>query len=376
MRAAKPKERPSFSLMKQTDIQNIYYMQMPRWLFSDPRYAGMTLDAKVAYTFLLNRFQLSRRKGWVNDQGEVFVIFPRLALARELRICEKRVTAAFRALAERRLIWEVRCGRGDANQIYLARVEPVDDPGYQCAPFLSDEGEEGGFRTADMAGLDAVPDPAEPRDWRAQNGGNGGSEAAETAVLEPRDPPPSKKEKRKKELREKEVSQSVTPPLPAGAAWGGQADAEEEELLDILDACELDCFDPETARVFENAVERLFYSDSFRIGNATLPKSRIRAKLRLLDGMVLRSAENKLAANLEREVRNSTAYTMAAILNCIAESESDLMVDPYLNSLRAAPPRAACPAPPAQVRREAAPPRLRSPSEPLGRAPAGSAEGR
>ena len=49
MRAAKPKERPRFSLMKQTDIQNIYYMQMPQWLFSDSRYADMTLDAKVAY---------------------------------------------------------------------------------------------------------------------------------------------------------------------------------------------------------------------------------------------------------------------------------------------------------------------------------------
>ena len=49
------------NLMKQTDVQSIYHMQMPRWLFSDPRYADMSLDAKVAYTFLLNRFQLSRR---------------------------------------------------------------------------------------------------------------------------------------------------------------------------------------------------------------------------------------------------------------------------------------------------------------------------
>ena len=379
MRAAKLKERPGFSLMKQTDIQNIYYMQMPRWLFSDPRYADMSLDAKVAYTFLLNRFQLSRRKGWVNDQGEVFVIFPRLALAKELRVCEKRVTAAFRTLAERRLIWEKRCGRGDANQIYLARVEPMDDPDYQCAPFLTDEGEEGGCRTADLAGLEDAPGaplPSEPQDLPLQNGGIVGSGTAESAVLELPVPLSSKKEKRKKERSEKEVSQSVAPPLPAGAAWDGRTDDEEEELLDILDACELDCFAPETARVFENAVERLFYSDGFRIGTATLPKRRIRAKLKLLDGMVLRSAESKLAANLEREVRNSTAYTMAAILNCIAESESDLMVDPYLNSLRAAPPWAACPAPPAQVRREAAPPRLRSPSEPLGRDPAGSAEGR
>ena len=336
MRAAKMKERPAFSLMKQTDIQNIYYMQMPRWLFSDPRYADMSLDAKVAYTFLLNRFQLSRRKGWVNEQGEVFVIFPRLALAKELRVCEKRVTAAFRALVERKLIWEKRCGRGDANQIYLAKVEPEDDPDYQCAPFLSEEEDDRGSRTADSAGLDPVPEDLEPQDAPPQNGENGGFRTADLAALEPPILPPSKKEKRKKELSEKEVSQSVT--AARGGSVDGQTD-EEEELMDILDACELYCFPPETARVFENAVERLFYSDSFRIGNATLPKSRIRAKLRLLDGMMLREAENKLAANLEQKVRNSTAYTMSTILNCIAESESDLMVDPYLNSLRASPGR-------------------------------------
>ena len=296
MRAAKIKEHPSFLLMKQTDVQSIYYMQMPRWLFSDPRYADMNLDAKVTYTFLLNRFQLSRRKGWVNDQGEVFVIFPRLALAEELRICEKRVTAAFRTLAERELIWEKRCGRGDANQIYLAKVEPQDDPAYQCAPFLTEDGADGGSRTA------------------------------ESAVLEPQDQPSSKKEKRKIDLSQKEVSQSVS--------VGADGLAAEEELADILDACELYCFEPETAKVFENAIERLFYSDSFRIGNATLPQSRVRAKLRLLDGMVLRTAEDKLHANLEHNVKNSTAYTMAVIFTCIAESESDLLLDPYLNSLR------------------------------------------
>ena len=108
MKAAKLTEHPNFRLMRQTDVQNVWHMQMPRWLFSDPRYADMSLDAKVTYTFLLNRFQLSRRNGWVNDAGEVFVIFPRKALAEELRICEQRVTAAFRKLAELQLIWEKR----------------------------------------------------------------------------------------------------------------------------------------------------------------------------------------------------------------------------------------------------------------------------
>ena len=113
---------------------------------------------------------------------------------------------------------------------------------------------------------------------------------------------------------------------------------DEQELTGILDACELQCFPRETARVFENAIERLFYADSFRVGNATLPQSRVCARLKLLDYTILQVAEAKLHANLDKPVKNSTVYTMATIFNCISESESDLMVDPYLNQLRPAPP--------------------------------------
>lgn len=104
--------------------------------------------------------------------------------------------------------------------------------------------------------------------------------------------------------------------------------------MDILDACELSFFEPETAKVFENAIERLFYSDNLRVGKAILPQSRVRSRLHLLDGMILRTAESKLHVNWDKSIRNSTAYTMAAIFNCMAESESGLMVDPDLNSLR------------------------------------------
>lgn len=332
MRAAKMKERPAFQLMRQNDVQSIYHMQMPRWLFSDPRYADMSLDAKVAYTFLLNRFQLSRRNGWVNEHGEVFVIFPRKALAKELRICEQRVTAAFKKLVELKLVWEKRCGRGDANQIYLACVTPMEDPDYTCAPFESPEKvNDGDSRTADLEGLadaGSLMDSQEPQNLPPQSRKNSGSRTAKAEVPEPQKPLPSKKEKRKIDLSHMEVSPSVS-------AWARdrQTDEDEEEFLDILDACELECFAPETALVFENAIERLFYADSFRVGNATLPQSRVRARLRRLDGMILRDVERKLRANQERTVKNSTAFTMAVLFNAIAESESDLLIDPYLNSI-------------------------------------------
>lgn len=335
MRAAKLKERPDFALMKQTDIQNRYYMQMPLWLFYDPRYAELSLDAKVTYTFLLNRFQLSRKNGWVNDTGEVFVIFPRRTLAGELRICEQRVTAAFKALADVELIWEKRCGRGEANQIYLAAVKPMADPTYVCAPFFTRDDPDGcGSRTAEIAVLDdseSNKSNREAQNLRLKNHGSCGFKTADSEVSELQNLPSNKIDMRNIDPSYLESSQSVRP-----APFSRRAN-EEQELLNILDACDLECFAPETARVFENAVERLYYSDSFRIGNATLPQSRIRAKLRQLDGIILQEVENKLHANLDHHVKNSTAYTMATLLNCIAESESDLMVDPYLNSLREPP---------------------------------------
>ena len=261
MKAAKLTEHPSFRLMRQTDVQSVWHMQMPRWLFSDPRYADMSLDAKVTYTFLLNRFQLSRRNSWVNDAGEVFVIFPRKALAKELRICEQRVTAAFRKLAELQLIWEKRCGRGDANQIYLASVTPIDDPNYECAPFSfsSREYESCGSRTADSVFLDAE----EPQDTRPQNPEIPAFRTADSDVPEPQNPGASNTDLSQPDTSFLDVSLSV-------ASEDGPAD-DEKELTGILDACELSYFEPEVARVFENAIERLFYSDNLRI--SILPHS-------------------------------------------------------------------------------------------------------
>lgn len=332
MRAAKTNNHPSFTLMKQNDVQNLYYMQMPLWLFSDPRYSELSLDAKVAYTFLLNRFQLSRRNGWANEAGEVFVIFPRKMLAKELRICEQRVTSAFRALAGVKLIWEKRCGRGDANQIYLAAVEPVADPAYECAPFLDGQSDAGDSKTADSDVLEFPVQPAlsqDLQDLQAQNIKVCASRTVDIAVPDPQIPQPRKNNLRNHEQSHFQVSQSVS-----FSEVDETGRAEEQELADILDACELYSFAPETAAVFEAAIERLYYADRFRIGNANLPQIRVRAKLRQLDGLILRSAEQKLAANQSTAIRNSTAYIMAVIFNCISESEGDLLIDPYLNSLR------------------------------------------
>ena len=245
-------------------------------------------------------------------------------MAKELRVGEKRVTAAFRELAERGLIWEKRCGLCAANQIYLALVQPEDDPEYECAPFMRG-GNSGGSGPVDPA----LPEPSNPRFRNSQNNGAG---AVDPAPLEPPYPPASKKEINQNYKSQKEVSQSIP-----RAREDRLTDDDEEELTEILESCELNVFPDDTARVFENAVERLFYSESFRVGKAILPQARVRSRLHRLNEMILRDVEQKMAENTERPIRNTTAYLMSLIFNAISESESDLLVDPYLNRLRASP---------------------------------------
>ena len=108
--------------------------------------------------------------------------------------------------------------------------------------------------------------------------------------------------------------------------------SEQEQLTQILENCSLWVFDPETAKVFENAIERLFYTREYRIGDAILPQANVRSRLWDLDSTILQSVEGKLRQN-QRNVKNSTAYTMAVIFNAICESQSALLLDPYLNSI-------------------------------------------
>lgn len=350
MKAAPMTTKPSFPLMKQGDIQTIYHLQMPRWLFTDPRYMGLALETKVAYTFLLNRFQLSRLNGWVNEDGAVFIIYTRRSLAEEMQVSYRKVIDAMKELSAAGLIWEKRCGRGDANQIYLALVTHSEVCG-GSAPFVNSGHEAAGAPPEDEPPVDggapdarsaepALLDGTEPNDGTSaasvevpeqhfKKCGNGTSASAGMKLPEVPDRHPNYKNKSHIDFSHTESSHSVR---NAGLEPAG----EQAQLDRILKNCELWIFDPDTAKVFANAIERLFYTDGFRIGKAQLPQANVRSRLWELDSTILQSVQGKLKSN-QREVKNSTAYVMAVIFNAISETHSDILVDPYLNRIGAPP---------------------------------------
>ncbi len=362
MKGQECKERPGFGLMKQSDVVRFYHLQFPRWLVEDRRYIPLGMEAKFVYMLLFNRFQLSKHNGWVNDAGEGFVIYTRRELAEKLNISEKRVSAAMNELRDFMLIWEKRCGRGFANQIYLASVEVSEPDAMQSTggpldplpeDARTDETEglavDNAVDNGEMAvgkedfpvdnhketvdNMDKSVDnlhanlhqpSAEPPERKCKNRQNGGPKTAKTAVQEPPNPPPSKIDFRKKDLNITE-NQSVL-------QTDGDADAKELRHLIVQSGVN---FLPEEEReVMRQAIERLFYTQSLKIGEAVYPNEYIRRRLEKLDYFVLQEAVGKIAANTSRKVKNSSAYVVAVLFNTIMEAGSDLLVDPYLNFLR------------------------------------------
>lgn len=348
-------DRPDFTLMKLSGAISYFHMQMPRWLFCDPRYMDMGLESKVAYMFLLNRYQLSRRNGWVNRHGEVYIIYTREDLARELQVSYRKAIACFKELADRRLVWEQRQGRGLPNRIFLAEVvlDGKAAYGYDCAPFCAET------RPAEMAYLEEGDDAPEQTgaeslqddmaEFRPDTGAgtlersagtahhelpkpqvltcqNGSSRSAETAVLDLQKPHTSKKEKSKKEYRD---TDDDLPTVPRAGADDGR-----EAIAAILQRCELSRYTPEEAEVFRDAVSWLYYCGRLQLGACTYPQGYVRDTLRRLDADVLDEALYRLRRNENEVISNTLVYTAKVIFSTILEMGSEALLDPVLNQVK------------------------------------------
>lgn len=103
-------------------LQHSYY-QMPQELFCNEKYKKLSIEAKVIYAFLLNRMNLSRMNKWINEKGEIYLIYTRKEIQSKLNLSDKPVTGAFKELREANLIKEEKQGFGKPNLIYIGKIE-------------------------------------------------------------------------------------------------------------------------------------------------------------------------------------------------------------------------------------------------------------
>lgn len=51
------------------------YYKLPKLLFESERYKNMKLEVKVVYSVLKDRLELSLSKGWIDEDGAIYLIY-------------------------------------------------------------------------------------------------------------------------------------------------------------------------------------------------------------------------------------------------------------------------------------------------------------
>lgn len=99
------------------------FYQLPKELFVNESYKELSLNAKVIYSMLLDRKELSRKNNWVDEFGQIFLLFTRENIMEILNISKPTAVKAFKELTKASLIIEERQGLNKPNKIYVCRIK-------------------------------------------------------------------------------------------------------------------------------------------------------------------------------------------------------------------------------------------------------------
>ncbi len=111
---------------KINDLNNNSFFKIPKTLMENDCYSGvLNSDAKIIYALLLDRMELSRKNKWVNEEGEIYLLFTKDELANMLKLSPATVYKAFKTLEKCRLIRQERQGRNKPNRIYIGKARNI-----------------------------------------------------------------------------------------------------------------------------------------------------------------------------------------------------------------------------------------------------------
>ena len=65
----------SFAYYTAQESEQFTFYRIPKALFTDPTFSKLSAEAKLLYGLMLDRMGLSRRSGWIDRQGRVYIYF-------------------------------------------------------------------------------------------------------------------------------------------------------------------------------------------------------------------------------------------------------------------------------------------------------------
>ncbi len=104
------------------EAEQFTFLRIPKVLFTEERFKGLSLEAKVLYGLLLDRLSLSMKNGWLDDDNRVFIHYTLENIIEDLGYSSGKCVKIMQELDDKKgigLIERKKQGLGKPDIIYV-----------------------------------------------------------------------------------------------------------------------------------------------------------------------------------------------------------------------------------------------------------------
>ena len=98
------------------------FFRLPKCLVDNVCFAELFGDAKLLYSFFLDRVSLSIKNGWIDDKGRVFIYYSVKRVCKDLNCGTQKACKLLDELEKAGALERKRQGPGKPNKLYLKKV--------------------------------------------------------------------------------------------------------------------------------------------------------------------------------------------------------------------------------------------------------------
>ncbi|RIN36937.1 replication protein [Staphylococcus succinus] len=109
------------------EIQKEKFYQLPKVFFTNPKYTKLSNDAKITWSILRDRLDLSIRNNWIDKNGDIFFIYTNEKLKSILNISSpNKLSKIKKELTQADLFNQIRVGLNKPNKLYIKKPEVTE----------------------------------------------------------------------------------------------------------------------------------------------------------------------------------------------------------------------------------------------------------
>lgn len=116
-----------FNYITKEDKMESLFFQLPKALIYEQKYKSLSANAKILYSFLLERTNISLTNEWIDKEGRVYIICELSEIELILNCSRGTANKSLKELSDINLVMKFRNGQGKANFLYVAKVDTTKD---------------------------------------------------------------------------------------------------------------------------------------------------------------------------------------------------------------------------------------------------------